>query len=369
MKINYIKTIILFLLLSILLGIPLSNFTEKTSLAYAVRLMQLLRFGSPIPHKRDMNGVPLIRYPNLGNKYYYNPVYVGIYGLYYYDKWQKNGENNYFLDLYLIYNLYPPKYSNNIKWQKDFISCANWFVENIQIKIWNNVKYGVYYYNFSWPKYELNSPWISGMAQALAMQVLVRAWMATGNDVYRNTADLARNAFYVPVDYGGVTYMLSDDEWWFAEYAAPKAKRPYVLNGMEHALIALFEYASYTNDNNSKILFLKGLNVLEKKIKNYTAPNMLWTLYDLDGTVANLKYHEINVNLTRRLYALTSNEKLSIYEKWQNFNTPFFIREFIYQIPNEIDMIALLLNIFAIYSLFIIYIIYIILVNRSKNDN
>jgi len=229
------KTLVTFaimLIIAIFGGVLLSNYTESLASRVAVQLMQLVSHGSVTPHKVDKNGIPRVRYPNLDKEFFYNPVYIGIYGLYYHDMWLDNGENKYFLKYYSYYSLFPPKVDENETWFDFFLSTATWFVENQKLKKWHGMTYGIYEYPFRWDIYKLEPPWASGMAQGLAIQILLRAWLVTHDQRYIKSAFFARNAFFVPVQEGGVTYKDSPDSWWFEEYAAPGARESRVLNGM-----------------------------------------------------------------------------------------------------------------------------------------
>jgi len=331
---------------ALVLALVASNFTESYVSRYAAALLQLARYGHPTPHILDENGVPRVRYARLNDRYYDNPVYVGIYGLLYYDRWTQRGENADFLGIYERFSLYPPRDPPGAEvWKNRFLATADWFATHIRVRTsGEGYTYGVYEYAFPWDYYDLLPPWRSGMAQALALQVLLRAWQLTGNPTYQEAAELTKRAFTVPVEEGGVAYKETPSAWWYEEYAAPGARRSRVPNGMEHALIALHEYSQAQKDREAQELFDSGLAALERAIEAYGDPAIPWTYYDAIGTVANYKYHRLNVALTRRLYDLTGSETLAIYRTWDRWRTPFLVREFLRQKPNYLDWSILLLN-------------------------
>ncbi|WP_293177825.1 D-glucuronyl C5-epimerase family protein [Oceanithermus sp.] len=351
-------------------ALALSNLTEPFASRYASMLLQLARYGSPSPHLLSEDGVPSVRYTRLQDRYYHNPVYVGIYGLYYYDRWLESGRDDYFLKVYVRFSLYPPSGAPGDEiWRERFLATADWFVENLVVRRSHEGRvYGVYEYPFAWEFYNLSPPWQSGMAQGLALQVLLRAWQTTGEERYLTTAERVKQAFFVPTHEGGVTYKDTPDAWWYEEYASPGAKPSRVLNGMEHALVALHEYAAERGDAEARLLFERGLAALERTLANYSAPQIPWTYYDAIGTVANYKYHQINVNLTRYLYTLTGDEPLRIYTTWASWRTPFVVREFVRQRPNYLDLTILFLNFLFCGALLVVGRTLARFVSRPRND-
>jgi len=332
---------LLLAVMSVLLGALLSNISEEATTRPAALILQLLKYGTPREHFLDEQGVPRLRYTRLGPQLYYNPVYVAIYGLYYHDRWQRNGENAYFLRLY---HIYPPSLKGAVGWFDLFLASADWLVQNLQVHEHNGIRYGVYEYDFPWPVYKLRPPWRSAMAQGLSMQVLARAWVVTHDSTYLHAAILARNALDVEVRDGGVTYKDTPNAWWYEEYASADASESRVLNGMAHVLVALREFYAMTGDTSSVRLFGKGMESLSRSVRAYRDSKVAWTDYDRLGTLANRKYHEINVNLIRRLFALTGVRELYIWREWEALDEPFLVREFVRQRPHPIDVVIVCLN-------------------------
>lgn len=328
-------------LASLVLAIFSSNLTAPQLTDPAIRLMHLVRHRSLNDHVLDSAGIPQIRYNRLDNRPYSNPVYVAVYGLYYYDQWQANGENAYFLNYYRVY---PPAVKSRAEYRQLFFNTAHWLEKNLSRRRYKDVEYGIFEYHFPWGVYQLRPPWRSAMAQSLAIQVFLRAWLATDDARYLELARLARNALYVPVAEGGVTYFEAPDRWWYEEYAAPDATPSYVLNGMLHVLIGLREHALLTDDNESENLLRYGVNALIQKLPKFENRRLNWTNYDAIGGVANYKYHHININLLCRLHALLRDPRLAVWERWTEMQTPFFQREFLLQRPDPLDWMILLIN-------------------------
>lgn len=336
----------ILLIISIILGIVISNFTEDIFSKSAADFMNFIVSGQFNSHRIDQQGIPKVYYPRLRSEFY-NPVYISMYGFYYFERWTATNTDEYFLK---YYRLEYPKIDKLSKKQyyEYFLNCADWLVDNIKFKKLGKIEFGVWEYSFPWKIYNLSPPWVSGMAQAVGIQILVRAYKITGNNIYLNPAKKALNAFFVEVKDGGLTYKDSEDEWWYEEYAHPQAVQSRVLNGMEHALIGIYEYWKFTGDRDAEILFKRGLQSLKSKIGNYDAK--WWTYYDNLGTLANRKYHFINIELTKKLYEITNESIfLTLSEKWSKYKSPFFIREFIKQKPDYHDIVILGFNIVGIF--------------------
>jgi len=117
----------------------------------------------------------------------------------------------------------------------------------------------------------------------------------------------------VDVEDGGVTYKTEDKGWWYEEYAHEEAKVSRVLNGMEIALLGIYDYYKYTNDTDAKFLFDKGIIALKNDLPIYDYNGH--TYYDALGTLAGTTYHKIHVKITKELYDITNEEIFNDYQK------------------------------------------------------
>ncbi|RMF31408.1 MAG: hypothetical protein D6752_02240, partial [Candidatus Nitrosothermus koennekii] len=168
-----------------------------------------------------------------------------------------------------------------------FLNCARWLVNNAR----SYGSYKILEYHFPWPKYNIKPPWRSGMAQALAIQVLIKAHKLTNDDIYIDASRDLLNSFFVEVKDGGVTYK-DEEGWWYEEFASDDCIRSMVLNGMMFALLGIYDYYKYTSDNNAKYLFDKGVLSLKNNISKYDYKG--YSYYDILGNPP-IKYHEIHV--------------------------------------------------------------------------
>lgn len=333
-------TVGLWLVLTSGISVAVMDPAESVVKKPVVKLMSLVANGDPDVHELDEDGIPALRFNRLGSDTFDNPVYIGIYGLWYYSEWLGTGENDNFLDYYTIF---PSQATTSEGYATFFLNTADWYVQNIEVKE-KGVRYGVWSYPFEWPIYELEPGWVSGMAQGLAMQVLVRAWMLTRDSTYLETAYLAMAALEVPVEQGGALIRDGADRYWYEEYASPDATLSRVLNGHAHALISLNEFAEVTGDSTAARLFSQGVEALAADIEVYDLG--WWTAYDALGLLANAKYHAINYELVKELYAITGRAELGVYSRWEQYSPGYFKREFVRQKPNYID-VATVVVVFA----------------------
>jgi D-glucuronyl C5-epimerase-like protein len=152
-----------------------------------------------------------------------------------------------------------------------------------------------YYFHFGGG----SPPWISGMAQATAMQALSRAAERLGDPRLLEIARQGVGAFErrTPV---GVRVSAGSGAWYALYSFAP---RLYVLNGMLQSLIGLNTYVSYSGDERARTLLGQGDGAARARIAGYDTG--AWSLYSRfpgrPGPEADLNYHKLNRDFSRRL--------------------------------------------------------------------
>ena len=209
------------------------------------------------------------------------------------------------------------KSNNNESSKTYFLNNVNWLVNNAVQK----EKYALLPYNFPLPIYNLKAPWYSAMANGQALQVLIKAHEMTQDLRYLIAAKSLLNAFFIEVKDGGITYKDSSNDWWYEEYASngKYAKNSRVLNGKLFTVLGIYDYYKYTNDADAKLLFEKGVNSIKKELSKYNDNG--YSYYDLLGNPA-LKYHQIHVDLLKKLYNITGEPILIQYsDLWKNYNS------------------------------------------------
>jgi D-glucuronyl C5-epimerase C-terminus len=211
--------------------------------------------------------------------------------------------------------------SGNENSKKVFLHNANWIVDNAVV----HGNYSLLEYHFPWPEYNLSAPWYSAMAQARALQVMIRAHEITGDDKYLDTAKNLLNALYIEAKDGGVTYKTDNNGWWYEEFAGAEGKQPQVLNGMMYTLVGLNDYYQYTNDLSAKYLFDQGITALKTNLPKYENPGN-YSKYYLLGTANPLGYHKLNIKLLGILFYITSDEMFrTYYFKWTHYTLPLYL--------------------------------------------
>jgi hypothetical protein len=147
-------------------------------------------------------------------------------------------------------------------------------------------------------------PWISGMAQATAMQALARAGTRLSDPALLDVARSAAGAFKQKAPLG--VLVPRDGGSWYPLYSF--APRLYVLNGMLQTLIGLDTYRTLTGDPLGSALFDAGDRVARAHIAEYDTG--AWSLYSRSptgpGAEANLNYHTLNRDFARKLCRITT---------------------------------------------------------------
>jgi hypothetical protein len=131
-------------------------------------------------------------------------------------------------------------------------------------------------------------PWISGMADATAIQAYGRAAKLLNRPQYLKTARAALGAFdtYAPLGVrttgfrGGTAYL---------QYSF--APRTYIFNAFTQSLIGLYDYWKLTGDTRAHAQFLRAEPELEREIPFSDVGD--WSLYNYRGPESDSSYHEL----------------------------------------------------------------------------
>jgi hypothetical protein len=157
-----------------------------------------------------------------------------------------------------------------------------------------------YYFDFGGG----SPPWTSAMAQATGLQALARAGTRLGDPKLIEIARGGLGAFDVATP-SGVRVPLAEGNWYALYSFSPGLQ---VLNGMLQTLIGLRTFADLTGDPHAIELFARGDSAARARIAAYDTG--AWSLYsrsgDRPGAEANLNYHTLNRDFSRRLCRLTA---------------------------------------------------------------
>ena len=222
------------------------------------------------------------------------------------------------------------------------LMAANQLVDILEITRSNNQMFGRWPYEFEYPYYNLEPPWYSGMAQGLGIEVLLAAYVVSGEGEYLDAAILAGKAMEIEVRNGGVSTKVANDALWFEEYASANAEPPYVLNGHIFALEGLWYLKGYSPEFQST--YEAGLQALKQLLPKFD--RYVWSQYDLVGTPANPKYQRLHVRLLKEL-AQRDYDSLFIYyaDKFERqIYMPFGLTYRLIYAPTTMMMGILILN-------------------------
>jgi hypothetical protein len=239
----------------------------------------------------DDNGVPMLNYRgSIGLRY--NPCAVSQYALGWYQRWMRNSEGT----------------------GEPFIRMADWLTQHINV---DAEKRGLWYYDFDLDAYGVKAPWISALAQAQGICVLLRAAKVTGNVCYEECARAAYAGMVAPVATGG-TRLDSGDDMWLEELVADRPTA--ILDGYIFALLGVRDYAFYFKDESAENLWEAGIETLLRRLPEYDLG--YWSRADLyqqePPMPASSFYHRLHIAQLQILYSLTSKDVFKDYaERWQ----------------------------------------------------
>jgi D-glucuronyl C5-epimerase-like protein len=131
-------------------------------------------------------------------------------------------------------------------------------------------------------------PWISGMADATAIQALGRAAKLLNRPQYLKTARNALGAFdtYAPLGVrttgfrGGTHYL---------QYSF--APRTYIFNAFTQSLIGLYDYWKLTGDTRARAQYDRAEPELAREVPYSDVGD--WSLYNYRGPESDSNYHEL----------------------------------------------------------------------------
>lgn len=151
-------------------------------------------------------------------------------------------------------------------------------------------------WEYLWPYSGARPPWTSGMAQAVAAQILARTSVLTG-DV--TLLDVARRAYAaIP---GRLILQLPSGPW-IRHYSFA---RLVVLNSQLQSTASILEYAKLSGDTAAADLGAQLAETTKALLPRFDTG--AWTLYSLGGYEESLEYHRYVVTLLWQLGSLTGD--------------------------------------------------------------
>ncbi|MBV8985029.1 MAG: hypothetical protein JO248_11385, partial [Acidimicrobiia bacterium] len=158
-------------------------------------------------------------------------------------------------------------------------------------------------------------PWISGIAQGMAISALLRGHCTMGDAAFRDTAVRAFEALDAPVEVGGLRF--TDDQFplWYEE----DSRSGHILNGHLYALLGVFDLYRSTGSSIYKDRFELGLESTRASIEQFDLG--FYSKYRfIDPHSANGPYHAIHVALMRILHQISGQDWcLEVAERWDRY--------------------------------------------------
>ena len=159
-------------------------------------------------------------------------------------------------------------------------------------------------------RFDLNGPWVSGLAQGMIAAVYLRKFKEEKNSVHLQIAKDCinfcfheENGLYSSIDQGG--------KFWIEEYPGEKGKG--VLNGFLFFLIALGEMSSFDESYEGRLK--AGLDSVLSALPDYHKGKYL--KYSLNiPDLANRHYQEIHAYQLEHLFQLTQGK---VFQSLKNY--------------------------------------------------
>jgi len=261
------------------------------------------------PGPFDSDGIPLLDYHGaIGLRY--NPWSIGHYALASFQKYLQ---------------------TKNEIYCSHFLNCAHWFVNHAEL---HENGSAVWVYEYSLVTIHAN-PWISALAQAHAISVLLMAFLITDNQKFMDVAKGAFIPFTISIDCGGILTIDSQGDVFFEEDSSLLV--PHVLNGFLFAMFGIYDYATITKDEEAWVLWNRGLKTLRKYLYYYDAG--FFSLYNLlearNGALKNVSsifYHSVHILQLQALFILTNEQIFEDFAaRWIAYskNTKCMLRAYI----------------------------------------
>lgn len=233
----------------------------------------------------DLRGIPLQRSRIFGETY--NPAYVAWYGL---------------------VSLERSLRGLDATGRTAFLKQVEWLQAHAVRREDGAV---VWPYTMDWMEGQcsLKAPWISSMAQGLAISVLVRAYRMTARRELLDLARAAAGVFEKNIVDGGVR-TLERGYALYEEY--PGYPLPRVLDGFLFSLLGLYDLATETGDPGVFQLYADGIDGLRATLPFWNYRHK-WSWYGSHGYLCPPHYHALNGTLLSILGRLTGDATLRRY--------------------------------------------------------
>lgn len=315
------------------------------------------------------NGLP-VSYSARSQAAFISPFYVVHYGILYSNDLDHPQEYHYLWENDSSLKTWNVPPLSRYRTFDSFIALSDWVIEHVSYK---NSKAHLLY-NFDWPYKNLRggvikAPWWSGLTDGYALLLLSRAYILTGNETYKVTADILYESVTSTIQDGGSLLYLPDGNKWIIEYVDSTIESRYlprVLNGMIYAMFGVCAYEK--TFPREKVLRFDLMQAIKDHVADYDLG--WWTAYDAIGNVSSIKYHRIHIALLEDMYQLTGDTYYkNLQEKWKRYNTFFISRNFIKSSPSVSALHMLTMYFSGIVVLVVsIYILLVFVLRRNSSS-
>lgn len=188
-------------------------------------------------------------------------------------------------------------------------------------------------YNFPYPKFDLQAPWYSALAQAEALHAFSLRWQHTKDPVWLTRRKALAYTLLPP---SPLALPLPGDAIWYVEY--PSKTAPYVLNGHCAVLLHLYQSNQIQPDPLLQKLFDQGYQALIPNIQRFDHHG--FSLYSEKGELAGRLYHQRHIDQMNRLNQIRPHPSLQKYYRiWQSTDRmPVIIQHFYNPRPKRIAL-------------------------------
>ena len=130
----------------------------------------------------------------------------------------------------------------------------------------------------------------SAMAQGQAVSVIIRAYFATTDESFLQSAHAGIRFMLAGIEHGGTSRRL-DSHLLFEEY--PMLQCNAVLNGWINALFGIYDYTLFDKCDYLACVLHESITSFVAMLPRYDMG--FWSFYDLTGRVASPYYHEVHI--------------------------------------------------------------------------
>jgi hypothetical protein len=197
--------------------------------------------------------------------------------------------------------------------ERMFENCSRWVLEHVEHED------GFAVWKYPYPiSYGTAPGWRSAHAQAVGLQLLIRAHARTANRGYVRDLEALLQAFRVPINHGGLLDADDPEAPWYEKFADADNRRPKVLNGMLFAILGLLDIADRTGNAEAHALATEGLISVKQMLPRFDLGN--WTAYDIMKKPCSAHYHRIHVEQLALLAEITGDAGFATWHrKWSAY--------------------------------------------------